>query len=531
MTLNRKIFFYLLLLLAVSLPLSIFATSVIQFLLGINWLVEGRFRDKWKRLTGDKAFLIYAVFYLVHIISMLWSADTEYGIRDLKIKLPLLLIPFIIVTSEELIHQEVRDILNAFIGATIIASFASILALVNILPVEISDFRDASLFIGHIRFSLMVVLSILFAAYFLFSRNYTIPKKYRYFYLFTLLWLPVFLIILRSLSGMIILLFMLLFLSFGVVRTVKDQVIRFMLTVVIILVPLFSIIYIGSAINRFYTWDPLVPGELDSQTINGNKYLNYIENKETENGHYVWIYVCPLELEREWNRISDIDYMGQTENGDYLRFTLIRYLTSLGYRKDSVGVHKLTGQDIEAIESGIANHIYLNRFDLYPRIYQVIWEFDRFKLGHSPNDKSIIQRYCYLQAGFSIAADNLLYGVGNGDVRRAFGDYYEKTNSPLRTERRRRAHNQFLTLAISFGIPGMLICLTALLFPVFRRKKWGSFMTVVFLLTMAMSMLDEDTLENTPGVVMFGLFYGIFIFGPSWKWKTKQRMLGSDTNE
>lgn len=521
---HQQIYFYLLMLLAATLPLSMFATSVIQFLLVINWGVEGRYAEKWKRITRNRAFQVYVIFYAVHILGMLWSSDLQYGLRDLKIKLPLLVIPFVVVSSEDLSISQIRSILAAFIAGSMIGSLGTLLALLKWIPAEMDNYRNASLFISHIRFSLMVVLSIMFSAYMFFRREPGEKKYLRLLYLVAMLWLPVFLVILRSLSGIVIIVLVVLFLSMLLIRTVPDRAGRFMLTVLIITIPLFLVIYVGSAINRFYSFEQIDPSDLDSLTIEGNPYIHYPENRETENGHFVWINVCPPELEREWEKVSEYDYMGKASNGDFIRFTLIRYLTSKGLRKDAAGVRQLDSTDIRAIERGIANHIYLNRFRLYPRIYEVIWEFDRYRLGFSPNDKSLVQRYYYLRAGISIASENLLYGVGTGDVRQAFDKFYEENDSPLRLERRRRAHNQYLTLVVAFGIPGLLICLLALVLPVFMNDRWRSFMALVFLLTMALSMLDEDTLENTPGAVMFGLFYALFVFGPGWHWRTKKHV-------
>lgn len=529
--LHRQIYFSLLLLLAASLPLSIFATSVIQFLLLINWGLEGNYREKWNRLRQNRSFWVYVVFYVVHLIGMAWSSDIQYGLKDLKIKLPLLIIPFLVVSSGALSLKQIRYILAAFIAGNMIGSLASLLALLNVIGADMESYRNASLFINHIRFSLMIVLSIMFAAYMLFRKEPGENKYLRLMYLSAILWLPVFLVILRSLSGIVIVVVVVLFLSYILVRTVPDRAGRFMLTVLIVTIPLFLIIYIGSAIDRFYSFEEIDPAELDSLTVQGNAYIHYPEKRETENGNFVWINVCPRELEQEWSKVSDYDYKGKADNGDFIRFTLIRYLTSKGLRKDAAGVRQLDSTDIQAIESGIANHIYLNRFKLYPRIYEVIWEFDRYRLGFSPNDKSLVQRYYYLKAGIHIASENLLYGVGTGDVRQAFDSYYEESDSPLRLERRRRAHNQYLTLAVAFGIPGLLISLLALVIPVSMNNHWRSYMALVFLLTMALSMLDEDTLENTPGAVMFGLFYALFVFGPQWKWRWKSRHMKNKETE
>lgn len=458
------------------------------------------------------------LFYGMHILGMAWSNDFHYGLNDLKSKLPLIIFPFVIASSPALEMKKLRFILSAFIAGTMIASFATVLALLGAVKMDPSDFRNASLFVDHIRFSLMVVLSIVFAAYLFVKKDHAAPRYYRWLYLIAFLWLPVFLFVLKSLSGIVIMAVVILFIAIHFAQRVPDRAIRFMLNVFIIFIPLFSIIYIGSAVDKFYRTDRISPESLDKYSVRGNPYINNINSKEIENGHYVWIYVCPEELEEAWARVSDIGYQDLAENGDPIKYVLIRYLTSKGLRKDANGVEQLTPEDIDAIESGIANHIYLRKFALYPRIYEAIWEFDRYHLGYDANDKSLVQRYYYFRAGLHIAGKHLLTGVGTGDVRSSFEKYYEKVDSPLRPERRRRAHNQYLTLIIALGIPGFIICTLAFLLPVFVRKRWKSFMAIIFLLIMGLSMLNEDTLESTTGVVIFGLFYGLFIFGKNWEW-------------
>ncbi len=517
--LHKNIYFYLLLLLAASLPFSVFATSLFQILLLMNWLIEGQYREKWNRLKNERGFWVYALFYLVHIIGMIWTDNLMSGLNDLKVKLPLIFIPFLLVSSGTPSMKELKYILTAFIGGNVIASIAVILALTHIIPLEIQEYRNASLFISHIRFSLMIVMSIAFSGYLIFIGGKLQNKWIKYILVLSFVWLLMFLVILRSLSGIVILILLILFIAFHLVRTVRDPAGRFMLSVFILFIPLFAILYTGHAIKKFYTVELVTPGDVDSVSIEGNRYINIPENEEIENGNYVWLHVCPDELEREWALRSDYPYKGKCENGSFLRFTLIRYMTSKGLRKDAVGMKQLDNSDIAAIERGIANYIYLKRFALYPRIYEIIWEIDRYKLGFSPNDKSLVQRYFYLRAGVSIAGENLWKGVGTGDVRQSFDDYYDQIDSPLRPERRRRAHNQYLTLFLTFGLIGGIVCLASLMIPVFINRKWGSYMTIVLFFTMTLSMLNEDTLETSSGVVLFGLFYAIFTFGPDWKWK------------
>jgi hypothetical protein len=187
-------------------------------------------------------------------------------------------------------------------------------------------------------------------------------------------------------------------------------------------------------------------------------------------------------------------------------------------RKDAAGLKQLSDVELRAIEAGTANHIFMTRFKLYPRIYEVIWEIDRFRLGGDPNGKSVVQRYIYLKAGWEIARDKLWLGVGNGDVKSAFNEYYDAVNSPLDDQWRRRAHNQFLTFLISFGIPGLLICLLALLAPPVLAGRQHSFLAVGFLILILVSMISEDTLETSAGVAFVAYFYALFVFGPDHPW-------------
>ena len=208
--------------------------------------------------------------------------------------------------------------------------------------------------------------------------------------------------------------------------------------------------------------------------------------------------------------MSKIRYRSNASNGKSVKATLIRFLTSRDLRKDAAGLRQLSEAEIAAIEKGTANHLFMKRFRLYPRIYEVIWEIDRYKMGYAPNEKSIVQRYLYLQAGWSIARDNLWGGVGNGDVDQEFRSYYESVDSPLEHNWRRRAHNQFLTFLISFGLPGLLIFLGALILPLFLAGRQRSFLAAGFLILLMLSMLSEDTLETATGAGFSAFFYALF---------------------
>jgi len=486
--------------------------------LATNWLVEGRFREKWNRIKSNRALQLFLLIFALELVGLLWSDDLSYGLKVTKIKLPLLAFPLIIATSDSLDMTRVKRILLLFSLAVFAASMASILKLVNWLPGEVKSYRDLSLFIDHIRFSLMIVLALLISVYFLVIKWKSISSLERVYHMVILIWFTVFLVLLKSLSGIVVAGLLTFLLLVRVLFEIRDPVLRITAMVPVIMIPLVSILYFNHAVKKYYTIDELVVKDLDQYTAEGHPYVHHPENREIENGHYVWINVCDEELEREWNRVSRIDYHERASNGGSIKATLIRFLTSKGLPKDASGVRQLSEKEIRAIENGTANYIFMNHFRLYPRIYEVIWEFDRYKLNHDPNQKSVVQRYLYLQASWAIAREHLLYGVGNGDVLQEFKKYYVSIDSPLVEKQRRGGHNQYLTELIAFGVGGLLIFLAALVAPLFLARKQRSFMATGFLILLMISMLSGGTLDCAAGAAFGGLFYSLFLFGPSFPW-------------
>ena len=270
------------------------------------------------------------------MIGLIWSQDINYAFSDLLIKLPLLATPLIIITSLPLEKRDQKWILNAFIAACLTGSFASILYMMNIFQVDGERVSNASLFISHIRFSLMVVMSIIFSVYLILQEKDGNKIYHTVFYLLSIAWLSVFLFFLKSLSGIVIFIVLILFVAFKLTRSIRESTIRFMLYVFIITIPLFVLAYISNSVKKFYTTEEVDFKKLDEFSLEGNRYVHNYINKERENGNYVWIYVCPDELKTEWEKRSNLGYNSKSESGDLLKFTLIRYLTSKGLRKDSV---------------------------------------------------------------------------------------------------------------------------------------------------------------------------------------------------
>ncbi|MEE4196515.1 MAG: O-antigen ligase family protein [Bacteroidales bacterium] len=514
---HSKIYYAGLLLVAASLPLSKFAVSVSIITLATNWVLEGRFAEKIKKLRDNPSLLIFCGIFLVHLLWLLNTSNFHYAFHDLKNKLIILVFPLIIGTSPAPGKKQFQNIMLLFSLSVVISTLISTAVFLGILNFPVKDIREISLFMSHIRLSLLINLSIFTLAYFLFSRSFSRSIFKRTAYGLTIIWLIIFLFLLKSLSGIVIFCIVLFLFTGYFSFSIKDLIPRLFVQVLLITGFLWVASYITHAIARFYTVEQVDFEQLDQYTSSGNPYQHKSAPKQIENGNYVWIYVCPQELKQEWNKISDFRFEGTDRKGQELKTTLIRYLTSKGLRKDSTGMSRLTSADIRNIENGIANVIYTRRYALYPKIYQVIWEVDVYLKGANPAGNSITQRWEFLRTAVTIIQKNFWLGTGTGDVQDAFDKQYEENQSILPPAKRLRTHNQYVTFFVSFGAIGFLMVMFCMFYPPLKRKGFRNYFFVLFFLIALLSMLNEDTLENQIGVTFFSYFYALFLFGYEFK--------------
>ncbi|MCK7538210.1 MAG: hypothetical protein MZV63_48290 [Marinilabiliales bacterium] len=67
---------------------------------------------------------------------------------------------------------------------------------------------------------------------------------------------------------------------------------------------------------------------------------------------------------------ATLDFDGRDLMGQELKYTLYRYMSSLGIRKDREGFSGLTDKDIMEIEKGTTNYLNVRRPGIYIRAYE-----------------------------------------------------------------------------------------------------------------------------------------------------------------
>lgn len=511
--LHQLIYFWGLILLGVSLPVSNYFMSIALFVLSLNWIAEGDITSKWQVIIRRKSLLAIISVYLLHVIGLLYSTDYQYAIHDLKIKLPLLVLVIIVGTSRKISTGRLKIILQFFIASVFVATIISTVAYFIMNRSSVHDARDISLFISHIRYSLLIDMALLICLYFGFYSTFRISSKERIICFILAVWFAIFLFILQAFTGIWIFLTVLpVMLIHWSVKKRNTWLTTGIITVILAgLILAFAVFW--STLSKFYPAPEISSAKLEKYTENGNPYYHNLESGLLENGKYIYLYICEEELKDEWSKRSNILYDSIDNRGQKLKQTLLRYLTSKGLRKDSAGVAALDNEDIRMIENGYSNHIFKKRLTIYPRIYQFIWELDVYMKTGKCGGHSLTQRIEYIRNGIEIIKRNFWIGVGTGDVKLEYDNQYEMSESQLVEKWRLRAHNQFVTFFITFGVIGFVWIIAAFVYAITYEKKWKELLPVLFLLVAFLSMLNEDTLETHAGICFFSFFFSIFIFG------------------
>lgn len=514
LTLSRKdyhssIYFFGLALIVVGMPLSNFLMSLSQFVLLGNWLIEGDIKSKLKSFRQNKTAVIVCSFFLLPLLGLFYSSDFSFALKDIRTKAPLLILPLIFSSSPPLSRKQFEGLLFLFVAAVFGGTMVSMAVLLGFTGREIIDIRQISVFISHIRFSLLICLSIFILAYYIWK---PIPNFRKFSFILLIFWLLVFLIILESLTGILILITTSFALLVYTVFMQKKIIYKFLSISLILFFVAVLFNYLNRELKDYYQRKPVNNEKLEELTASGNKYFHDVKNKMLENGNYVWQYICWEELEQQWNKRSTINFMDKDIKGNQIKYTLIRYLTSKNLRKDAGGIQDLTADDIRNIEHGSSNVKYSNIRTFEGRVHSTIWELDNYYYGGNPSGHSVTQRIEFWKAALGIVKENPWIGVGTGDAAITFEEQYEKMNSPLSKEWRLRSHNQFLAVAVSFGIIGLVWFLLTLFYPIIVDKKAINYFYIIFLVIAVLSMLTEDTLETQAGVTFFAFFNAFFLF-------------------
>jgi hypothetical protein len=487
--------------LAFGLPWSKIPLSLATALLLLNLLIAGDFKSYWQRWTTNSVLKWLLLYLFIEWCSLLWTSDFNYALHDLRVKLPLVIIPLVMVAFPFKHPKAVPALVCIFLG---------MLTLTSVINMgfyfqwwgnkQYADIRGLSLFGSHIRYALLVVMGIVFSVSWLVRKF-----PFRIIPLLLISWWLFYLYYSQVVAGYSAFLSVVVIGLLVLLSNIQNKTQRVILLICFVVPSVFfvrNVVLILQPIPHKVTLEAL-----PEKTINGNYYTRDIQTMRWENGYPIIAQICETEIEPAWNKVSTIDYQsGRDKKGNPLKLTLWRFLASKGLPKDSLGMSQLSQQEITWIENGTAS-ILFTQGGLKARLYSIQNQLENHD---DPNGHSLLQRLFYWQAATAIISKNWVFGVGAGDVEQAFQTHYAKTNSQLQPENRKRAHNQFLTSWVTSGIFGF--CAFILLWVMQWRFAWKNraIEWLCFIGICLSSFLSEDTIETQVGLTFVAFFFGLF---------------------
>ena len=543
-----------LLMVAVGLTLSPFLMGMSQFWLVLVWIVDaftplykggGGIKHKLSLFIHNKAAVLLVAFYLMHVVGLLWTSDFQYALKDLRVKLPILVMPFVMSSMEPLDRKRFDLVMLVYVLSVFVATQFSF---ISYLRHDYEDIREISHFISHIRFCLNIVFSMAIVGYYMYKKSVStrstthknqVPELVegpsqknnvegpsqtvpafgikvaidRFLQWFLLFWFAYVVFILEVLSGYVILAAVVIVSAiYAFLQWKKGRGWRIAMGVLAVAVIAAIVSVVMFAIKPMIEVEPVDFSTLDRKTAQGNYYWHDTICFPVEDGKYVGLYFNRFELREAWSQRSDLPLEDTTFDGESLEATLARYLTSKDLRKDAEGVMALTDEDVHNIEQGVPNYNNWKHPGLRARLSSTLFEYNVYRRFNNPNGGSLSQRIEFTRASFHIIGQHPWFGVGTGDVPQAFAQTYDEIHSPLKEEFRFRAHNQYLAIAVAFGLVGLAFFLFVLFYPWFSSKRYHTYLYVIFLCIILLSMFPEDTLETQAGATLFAFFESLLLF-------------------
>src|ERR1700756_1659519 len=112
----QKAMVTLLVLVAFFLPFK-FLVNVFIALVLVAWLLGNPFKKLFTKTHNLKIFLAIVVFYLLHVLALLYTTNIGEGFFSLEIKISMLIFPLVFYT-EQFTEKQITFFIKSFIAGT-----------------------------------------------------------------------------------------------------------------------------------------------------------------------------------------------------------------------------------------------------------------------------------------------------------------------------------------------------------------------------------------------------------------------------
>lgn len=113
------------------------------------------------------------------------------------------------------------------------------------------------------------------------------------------------------------------------------------------------------------------------------------------------------------------------------------------------------------------------------------------------------QRFVSWEMGWEVWKDHFWFGTGIGDLKNELSKQYQSHYPDLEPK---RPHNQFLTVAASMGLVGLMLFTGLFFLPLFYKRHYRFVVFAAFYTIMTLSLMFENTLATQFGVSIYLFF-------------------------
>lgn len=299
-----KVYQFSLIAIAFLMPLTVFGANFFIVLVSIFWLCSGNYREKLALIGDSRLMLASILFFLLHLVGLVWTDDMKWGFHILhKMWYFLLLFPiFYTIVRQDFIKYYV----GAFLIAITISEIVSYLIWFELIPpFKYATISNPTPFMSHISYNPILAFSIYLLCYQVFLNG--ILSKLNYLaYLFFAITMSVNMFITGGRAGQVMFFVLIAILSFQIFSKKKFLA----LIIASILIPF--IFYLA------YSFSELFHYRVNEAISN---VVNYSEKKNTSIGQRITYAINSWEIiinnvffgvgtgdyPLEYNKVNDIN--------------------------------------------------------------------------------------------------------------------------------------------------------------------------------------------------------------------------------
>ncbi|HRG58391.1 MAG TPA: O-antigen ligase family protein [Bacteroidia bacterium] len=161
---------------------------------------------------------------------------------------------------------------------------------------------------------------------------------------------------------------------------------------------------------------------------------------------------------------------------------------------------------------------------IYKQFPKAFERFTQMKSSLTHNESELnttTSRIIIWKHSVDIIKNNLVFGVGTGDVKDVLKSEYNKQTEGQLIEKQLNAHNQYLQTSIAFGLIGFFILMSILFSVFYHCMKTNTKEGVIFVSLIIFNLLFESMLETQAGVVFIAFFLMLYLSMSTSQLKTK----------